>query len=399
MDIREKLNVLGQAAQYDDLMSRGFFAPPEADDRPVRDMTPCVSHLTTPDGRRKPILKVLQTSACENNCHYCAFRAGRDFRRVTLPPDELAHAFDLMYRSGIVDGLFLSSGIIGTARTMDQMIATAELIRGRYAYRGYIHLKLLPGAETAHIERAVALADRVSVNLEAPTAPALAVLAPQKRLDALTGPLLAAHGIIRGLRADDGGRRPAIGGAGLGMSTQFVVGPAGETDRELLSMAQMLYRQAGLSRTYYSAFSPIPRTPLEEAAATDPRREFRLYQADFLLRQYGFAVEELPFDARGRLDEGLDPKSAWARAHPELFPLEVNRAAPRELMRVPGIGPKSARAIVVARRSSPIRGLNELRRLGARADQAAPFILLAGVRPPYQLPLPLPPGGASMGSL
>ncbi len=302
-----------------------------------------------------------------------------------------------MYRSGIVDGLFLSSGIVGTARTMDQMIATTELIRERYAYRGYIHLKLLPGAETAHIARAVALADRVSVNLEAPTADALAVLAPQKRLDALTGPLLAAHEIIGKLRADDGGRRPASGGAGLGMSTQFVVGPAGETDRELLSMAQMLYRQAGLARTYYSAFNPVPRTPLEEAAPTDPRREFRLYQADFLLRQYGFAVEELPFDARGRLDEALDPKAAWARAHPELFPLEVNRAAPRELMRVPGIGPKSAQAIVAARRLSPIRGLNELRRLGARADQAAPFILLAGVRPPYQPPLPLPPGGAPMG--
>jgi len=172
------------------------------------------------------------------------------------------------------------------------------------------------------------------------------------------------------------------------MSTQFVVGPAGETDRELLSMAQSLYRKAGLSRAYYSAFTPVSRTPLENAAPTDPKREFRLYQADFLLRRYGFSTEELPFDARGRLDEALDPKAAWARAHPERFPLEVNLASPVELMRVPGIGPVSAQAIVQARRSGAIRGLEHLRRLGARADQAAPYILLAGTRPPYQLPLP-----------
>jgi predicted DNA-binding helix-hairpin-helix protein len=341
-----------------------------------------------PDGRRKSILKVLQTSACQHNCRYCAFRAGRDLRRATFQPDELARAFDLMYRSGVVDGLFLSSGVIGTARTMDAMIATTELIRGRYAYRGYIHLKLLPGAEAAHIERAAVLADRVSANLEAPTPETLAVLAPQKQLESLTGPLLTAHQFIRELRARDGGTTSAPGSAKLGMSTQFVVGPAGETDRELLSMAQTLYRRAGLSRAYYSAFTPVSRTPLEDAAPTDPKREFRLYQADFLLRRYGFTTEELPFDPRGRLDETLDPKSAWARAHPERFPLEVNRASPADLMRVPGIGPVSALAIVQARRSGTIRGLDQLRRLGARADQAAPFILLAGTRPPYQPPLP-----------
>ena len=388
MDVRDKLNLLGQAAQYDDRMSRGLFAPKDGDEQPIRDLAPCISHLTTPDGRRKPILKVLQTSACQHNCRYCAFRAGRDFRRATFKPDELARAFDLMYRSGVVDGLFLSSGVIGTARTMDEMIATTELIRDRYAYRGYIHLKLLPGAEAAQIERAVALADRVSVNLEAPTPEALALLAPQKQLGSLTGPLFTAHELVRELRARDGRRASAPGGVGLGMSTQFVVGPAGETDRELLSMAQSLYRKAGLSRAYYSAFTPVSRTPLENAAPTDPKREFRLYQADFLLRRYGFSTEELPFDARGRLDEALDPKAAWARAHPERFPLEVNLASPVELMRVPGIGPVSAQAIVQARRSGAIRGLEHLRRLGARADQAAPYILLAGTRPPYQPPLP-----------
>jgi predicted DNA-binding helix-hairpin-helix protein len=386
-DTREKLDILGQAAQYDDVMGRGLFAAPSPDDGPVRDMSSCISHLTTPDGQRKPVLKVLQTSACERNCLYCAFRAGRDFRRATFEPDELARAFDLMHRSGVADGLFLSSGVIGTARTMDQMIATVELVRGKYAFRGYVHLKLLPGAEAAHVERATALADRVSVNLEAPTEAALAALAPQKRMAGLVGPLQTASTLIRATHRAGG----IPGNVRLGMSTQFVVGPAGETDRELLSTAQMLYRKVGLSRTYYSAFTPVARTPLEDATPTDPRREFRLYQADFLLRRYGFSAEELPFDEEGRLAEGLDPKTAWAQAHPELFPLEVNRASPVELMRVPGIGPVSAQAIVKARRNGAIRGLNDLHRLGARADQAAPYLLLAGQAPPYQPPLPWSP--------
>jgi predicted DNA-binding helix-hairpin-helix protein len=387
MDVREKLDLLGHAAQYDDCMGRGLFAPAAPDDTlPVRDLSSSISHVTTPDGRRKPVLKVLQTSACQHDCNYCAFRAGRDFRRATLSPDELARAFDLMYRSGLVDGLFLSSGVIGTARTMDDMIATVDLVRHKYQFRGYVHLKLLPGAEAAHVERAVALADRVSANLEGPTEAALSVLAPQKHLAGLIGPVQAASGFIRRTRDR---LAPAPGGnAGLGMSTQVVVGPAGETDRELLVTVQSLYRQVGLSRAYFSAFSPIPRTPLEGAAPTDPRREFRLYQADFLLRRYGFSADELPFDAQGRLSETVDPKSAWARAHPEIFPLEVNRASPVELMRVPGIGPVSAQAIVRARRSGAIRGLNDLRRLGARADQAAPYILLSGQHPPVQLALP-----------
>ncbi|MCX6028948.1 MAG: helix-hairpin-helix domain-containing protein [Chloroflexi bacterium] len=151
----------------------------------------------------------------------------------------------------------------------------------------------------------------------------------------------------------------------------------------------MLYREVRLARAYYSAFNPIRDTPLESTAPTDPRREFRLYQADWLLRYYGFAAEEIPFEADGNLPENLDPKAAWARAHPERFPLEVNAAPLPELLRVPGIGPTSARAIVTARRRGNLRELGDLRKLGARADRAAPFVLLAGRRPPYQPPLPL----------
>ncbi|MCX7707583.1 MAG: radical SAM protein [Anaerolineae bacterium] len=404
MDIREKLNLLAEAARYDDLCvsasdpiaeGRGLFAP-ERTAMPDTRALSCVSHVQAPDGQRKAVLKILQTSACQYNCNYCAFRAGRDVRRAHLTPDELARSFDLMYRAGLVEGLFLSSGVIGVHRTMDEMLATVELVRLKYGFRGYIHLKLLPGAQAAHVERAIALADRVSANLEAPTSQALAALAPLKSLPELVGPLQIAADIVR--RGDTPGSlgfgqpqraAPRIGHARLGLSTQFVVGPAGESDRELLTTAQMLYRKLGLARAYYSAFSPVPETPLAGVAPTDPMREFRLYQADWLLRYYGFDAGELPFGPDGLLPKALDPKAMWARLHPERFPVEVNRAPLSELLRVPGIGPASARAIVAARRQGQLRELGDLRKLGARADRAAPYITLAGKRPPHQPPLPL----------
>ncbi len=399
MDTRDKLNLLAAAARYDDCRTsasdvvaegRGFFAPAPSV-APDPRVLPCVSHLHTPDGQRKATLKVLQTSACQNNCNYCAFRAGRDIRRAHLTPDELARSLDLMYRAGLVESLFLSSGVMGTHRTMDEMLATVELVRQKYGFRGYIHLKLLPSAQTAHIEQAIALADRVSVNLEAPTPTALATLAPLKAMPDLVGPLRTAANILG--RGDPRSRpawadAPPWGHGRLGLSTQFVVGPAGESDRDLLLTAQMLYRDLRLTRAYYSAFAPVPGTPLEQVTPTDPMREFRLYQADWLLRFYRFAVEELPFGPDGLLPADLDPKATWAKLHPERFPVEVNRAPVNELLRVPGIGPASARAITAARRQGNLHELGDLRKLGARAERAAPYVTLAGKRPPYQPPLP-----------
>jgi len=401
MDTREKLRLLGEAAQYDagDDPEFGLFAPAAGDGRTADDAATAgasadaaisrhLARITRPDGRCATVLKVLQTSSCQNNCNYCAFRAGRDTPRAHFTPDELARTFDLMARAGAVQGIFLSSGIIGTARTMDEMLATAELIRLKYAYRGYLHLKLLPGCDAAHIERAVELADRVSVNLEAPTVESLAALAPRKALSDLIAPLRLAHDALVRRRAAGGGA-PALGDVRLGMSTQFVVGPGGESDCDLLLTAQALYREVGLARAYYSKFRPVHGTPLADATPTDPRREFRLYQADFLLRRYHFKAEELPFEEGGGLSRAVDPKVAWARAHPEQFPIEVNSAGLEQLMKAPGIGPHSARSIVQARRQGRLTELGELRRLGVRADQAAPYVTLAGRRPPYQLPLPL----------
>jgi predicted DNA-binding helix-hairpin-helix protein len=414
MDVRERLALLCRAAVYDDLTTpgggsaddgRGLFAPPG--DGPIdRDVLPCVSHLTTPDGQRRAVLKVLQTSSCQNDCRYCAFRAGRDTRRTHVTPDEMARSFDLMVRAGLVEGMFLSSGVAGVNRTMDEMLATAELIREKYGYRGYLHLKLLPGADAGHVEAAVRLADRVSANLEGATPDRLVLLAPKKQMAELLTPLRIAAQIRRRLiesgelqpRREPGprggpagdGQEHRWGNARLGLSTQFVVGPAGETDRELLSTVQMLYRELHLARTYYSAFTPVARTPLEDQPPTPPMREHRLYQADWLLRFYDFAAGELPFDPDGQLRTDIDPKTAWARAHPERFPIEVNQAPLNQLLRIPGIGPHSARAILEARRLDPLREIGDLRRLGARPEQSAPYVLLNGKRPPYQLRLPMP---------
>lgn len=404
-DLRERIALLTQAAAFDDCTSndggeqegRGFFAPEPQDDRPVNHaVLPCVSHHITPDGRRETVLKVLQTSACENNCNYCAFRAGRDTRRIHVTPDEMARSFDLMHRAGLVEGMFLSSGIIGTNRTMDEMLATTELVRQKYGFRGYIHLKLLPNAQPAHVERAVQLADRVSVNLEGPTQERLDYLAPKKTMAELLAPLrlaaeLRRNAIEAGLSGRNGAERfgsAQFGHARLGLSTQFVVGPAGESDQELFTAVDSLYRDLHLSRAYYSAFTPVKRTPLEGLPATHPLREHRLYQADWLLRFYGFRAAELPFTSDGQLRTDIDPKAAWAKLHPEQFPVEVNRAPLSQLLRVPGIGPRSARAILQARTAAPLQEIGDLRRLGARADLATPYVLLNGTRPPYQLPLP-----------
>lgn len=387
-DLHEKIDLLGQQAQYDLCEAVGQPTPlgPQlgaaGDSSPIGripDVSDSITTVIGQGGRRVPLLRIMQTSACEKNCLYCPFRAGRALRRASLQPDELAAAFDQMQRKGLVEGLFLSSGVVGTVRTMDRMLATVELVRQKYAWQGYVHLKLLPDAEEAQIERAAQLADRVSVNLEAPNAARLARLAPKKEFEhGLVEPLQGAWAVVRRLR------RAGHDAINAGATTQYVVGPAGESDQELLSTSQMLYRAVGLRRAYYSAFSPISDTPLENEPPTPPLREHRLYQADFMLRQYGFSVEELPFDSSGNLPSDRDPKVAWAQAHPESFPVEINRATQSLLLRVPGIGPLGAAAIARARRQGALRTLQDLQKLGVRSAQAAPYILLDGRQPAFQ---------------
>lgn len=335
-----------------------------------------------PGGGSIPLLKTMQTSICENNCRYCAFRAGRDFRRVTFSPNEMALTFLALQRAGVVDGLFLSSGVVnGGDASQDHILATAELLRKRHHYTGYLHLKLMPGSQKAQLEQAVLLADRVSINLESPNPDRLAQLAPQKAFDAeLLKPfewMAEMRKNLDPLRAWRG-RWPSI-------TTQFVVGGVGESDLELLQTTVRLTRNYHMSRAYFSGFKPVNRTPLEDVPQVDPWRVFRLYQASYLVRDYGYEVEELTLGADLNLPVDRDPKVVWADKNLTGNPVEVNFADRQELLRIPGIGPLGAARVLRERaRGSRLTEAGQLEKLGIHAERALPYILLNGRRPVRQ---------------
>ena len=369
MDALEKLKYLGPPTRFEPAEEMiGSRRPPLWQGSDLGD---CIHHAVMPGGKRIAMLKTLLSSACERDCRYCAFRQGRDFRRVSFSPDELARFFSQLHSKNLAEGIFLSSGVTGSGpRTQDRLIATAEILRRRYDFQGYIHLKIMPGAEREQVLEAMRLADRVSINLEAPNTERLAQLAPHK---VFSEELLLRLRWIEEIRRTEPGRWPSS-------STQFVVGAVDESDAEILTTAGFLYRQLGLARAYFSGFSPVPDTPFEGRPPALPLRERRLYQSSFLLRDYGFAAEELPFDAAGNLPLGSDPKLAWAQRHLIHTPIELNTAERFELLRVPGIGPKGADKLLRERRRGRLRSLSDLRKLRIVAGRAAPFILLDGRR-------------------
>ena len=335
-----------------------------------------------PNGKQIKLLKTLLSSACERDCFYCPFRAGRDFRRATFKPQEFAELFMKLNQAKAAEGIFLSSGIAaGGANTQNKILDTAEILRKKLGFRGYMHLKIMPGAERGQVERAMQFADRVSVNLEAPNTERLAKLAPHKTfIEELLRPLKWVEEIRQSQPAYKfwNGKYPST-------VTQFVAGGADESDLELLTTTNWLMKNVRLKRAYFSAFHPISDTPMENKAAVDPMREHRLYQASFLLRDYGFDLEEMPFAQDGNLPLPTDPKLAWAQQHLKEKPLEINKAERRELLRIPGIGPKHADAILQARRASKFRDLTALRKLGIVVARAEPFLLFDGRRPESQL--------------
>lgn len=377
MDIQHKLDLLGEGAQAD--LACGSCG--EGQKRVRDDLGRWIYPVSQPDGRKIMMLKVLQTNACEKDCFYCPVRRSRNVPRTTLQPEELAGAFDQMHRARLAQAIFISSGVAGGGtRTMDRTLATAELIRRKYDFHGYLHLKLMPGAEAGAIERALQLADRVSINLEVPSADYMSKIASTKKFaEELFAPLQIAKRLID--------TKPEL--ASKTMTTQFMVGAAGETDYAIVSRTVQLYNELKLARTYYSAFQPVPDTPLDGLAGTPLVRENRLYQTDWLLRKYGFKFDELIFDPRGNLPTESDPKTIWATHHPEFFPIDLNRASREELLRVPGIGPTSVNRILKMRRTSKLHTIEELMRIGANAPRAAPFILLSGKKPVHQLPMEL----------
>jgi predicted DNA-binding helix-hairpin-helix protein len=359
----------------------------------VSDSTPHVNvdgrripiHMAVvPGGRRIPLLKAMLSTACTRDCLYCAFRSGRDFRRITFSPEEMANSFHSIHRAGKVDGLFLSSGVFnGGANCQNKLLDTCEILRRKLGYRAYLHLKIMPGAEHGQVLRAMRLADRVSVNLEAPNQERLSCLAPTKRfVDELLCILQWIDDIRQNLPPAQGwkGRWPSS-------TTQFVVGAAGESDLEILGTVAKINHAFGLGRAYFEAFNPVEGTPLENHPGEDPLRQHRLYQASFLLRDYGFDLEDLPFSRDGSLPLDRDPKLAYAQETLATAPIEINQADRDELLRVPGIGRQGATVILRERRLKKLRGLSDLRKLGVMAERAAPYITMDGRRPPQQLPL------------
>ena len=376
-DIQQKLAILGSEAS--DEMTN---APAtQSIQQGIQHATGFIYNARQEGGGTTRLFKVLQTNACRFACKYCFTSCAIRRKRTTFKPDELATTFISLQQSKRVDGLFLSSGIVPDAdTTMEKMLATVERLRLKEGYTGYIHLKLIPGASYDLIERAVDLADRVSLNLEAPNQARLSALAPDKEFaESMWGRMTWASHLIH--QARQAGRRAA-----RSLTTQFVVGAAGESDRELLATVQRAHRELGLRRAYFSTFHPIDCSPLADQPAEDPTRALRLYQSDFMLRDYGFSYDELPFDEQGLLPRDKTPKEAWAERHLHA-PVEVNRAPRHLLLRVPGIGPKSADKIIAARRTTRLRDLSQLRQLGVTVGWATPYVLLDGRRSAVQLRL------------
>ncbi|WP_428377899.1 putative DNA modification/repair radical SAM protein [Lichenicoccus sp.] len=390
MDLLNKLEILADAAKYD--ASCASSGTEKRDSRGARSGVGStegmgICHAYAPDGRCISLLKILLTNSCLYECAYCINRASSNVRRARFTVDEVVRLTLGFYRRNCIEGLFLSSGIIRSPDyTMEQVIGVARALRETHGFRGYIHLKTIPDADPLLLEAAGRWADRLSINVELPTEATLADYAPEKDM----GGIRRSMGRIR-LGIDAAREKTAPGRAKpqrfapAGQSTQMIIGADASSDRTILRTSTNLYGSYGLKRVYYSAFSPIP-----DAAAALPLRpapllrEHRLYQADWLLRFYGFGVEELATDNSGNLDLERDPKLAWALVHREMFPVDVNRADREALLRVPGFGVKSVGRILAARRHRRLR-LDDLARLRISLATVAPFVVAADHTPRAEL--------------
>lgn len=369
MDRHQRLAILAEAASDD--REHGLPKGPNRPGDPIG-----ITKVRLPGGGSTQIMRIMQTNACSLSCGYCPTFCGGKVRRTALAAEEVAATFMEAQRAGLAQGLFLTSGVPGKpSRAMDRMLAAVEILRRREGYRGYVHVKLLPGAETAQVEQAARLANRVSINLEGPGDTYVRRLAREKDFAGDLLPKLELAGRLLREKRQRGST-----------TTQFVVGPSGEKDREILSLVARLEREQLLHHAHFSAFQPVVGTPMEGETATPAVREFRLYQAEHLLRQYGFRFDELPFDADGNLPLDYDPKTAWALRHTEEFPLEIATAPYELLLRVPGVGLKAARTLVKERRRSVIRGSEDLKHIGVDTIRAGYFLTLKGRRLAPALP-------------
>jgi len=369
-DTQRKLEILSADSQYDLACACGT----GKDDRRTRSSDgKWIYPVTLPNGGKSVLLKTLISNVCTNDCKYCPLREQEDVRRCTLSVDETADVFMDYYNRRKVFGLFLSSGVIGSPdATMERLNGVAKVLRSKHRFKGYIHLKVIPGASDAAIERAVSLASAVSLNIETPGAKNLAKLSNKKRyIEDIINPIkLISRLTERGSRYQR-----------VKQTTQFIVGAAGESDTEIVKYMFGLYERLRMNRVYFSAYQKAlgaESVVAEKAPNEKPDdilvREHRLYQVDFLLRKYGFKESDIIFENNDNLSLATDPKEAWAAGHPQAFPIDVNRASKWDLLKVPGLGPITVRRIIERRKQRSLRTIEDVGKVGVLLRKAAEYV-------------------------
>lgn len=382
MNLPDKLTILTDAAKYDaSCTSSGVIrgSRPGMIGNTSSSIAGCC-HSFSADGRCISLLKVLMTNYCVYDCKYCVNRRSNDTRRTAFTPRELAELTVQFYRRNYIEGLFLSSGVLRDPDyTTLRMIETLRLLRREFAFNGYIHAKAIPGTSPELVQQLGYLADRLSVNIELPSQKGLAALAPDKSKAAILAPMRLIEAQGRQNKEELVKYRHAPAFAPAGQSTQLIVGATEDSDRHILHLTESLYDRYRLKRVFYSAYVPVVENPLLPALHTKPPllREHRLYQADWLLRFYGFRADELLDDQHPNFNPMLDPKCYWAITHPEQFPVEIMTADLGRLLRVPGIGPTGARRILSARRTGLLH-FDDLKKMGIVLKRAQFFILCGG---------------------
>jgi putative DNA modification/repair radical SAM protein len=375
--LARKLRVLADAAKYDASCASSGAPKRAAGASGLGSTSNGICHAYTPDGRCVSLLKILLTNYCLFDCAYCVNRRSSNVARARFTVQEAVTLTIEFYKRNYIEGLFLSSGIMRSPDdTMEQLIAVARTLRREHGFQGYIHLKTIPETSPWLIEQAGLWADRLSINLELPDERSLQTLAPEKQAKSIQAAMAQMSERIEEAKADGQKFSPA------GQSTQMIVGADDTSDEGVLRTSAALYRRFGLRRVYYSAFSPIPDASKALPSKSPPlQRENRLYQADWLLRHYGFAVDEIAAGGEGgMLDLKLDPKTAWALKNRQRFPVDVNTAERETLLRVPGLGTRAVEKIIAARRHATLR-LGDIARLTGALKRAGPFIVTADHRP------------------
>lgn len=362
MSTLKKMQILSDSAQYDlcDYVNHN---------KSSQVNLPGIYHAIGHNGCEIPLFKTLMTNKCKNDCKYCINQSKRNFTRLELSPDELAKAFLHYYNNNYVNGLFLSSGISDNVdETMEKTIETARILRKDFGYQDYIHLKIVPGASKDAIKRAMTLADRVSINIEAATKDGLNEITTTKDYN---------KDILKRLDwiSNIGKRNPELVKAGT--TTQLIIGANNESDKEVLTRMEDLYKRTNLKNSYFSAFNPVKGTDFEKRESCTKDRTNKLYQADALLNDYNYKIKELVFNNDEQLSLNEDPKILAAKEM-DIFPVEINSAPYTDLIRVPGIGPKSARKIISIRRKMPFNKISDLKKLGIITKRSEPYIKISG---------------------